>query len=78
MQKIEEITLSKLILDEDYCRKTLPFIQDEYFESIHHRTIFDTVRLYVEEYNAVPEPTAIKIEVEKRRDRSHGVYILCK
>ena len=73
MQKIEEITLSKLILDEDYCRKTLPFIQDEYFESIHHRTIFDTVRLYVEEYNAVPEPTAIKIEVEKRRDLSEEI-----
>ena len=73
MQKIEEITLSKLILDENYCRKTLPFIQDEYFESIHHRTIFDTVRLYVEEYNAVPEPTAIKIEVEKRRDLSEEI-----
>ena len=73
MQKIEEITLSKLILDEDYCRKTLPFIQEEYFESIHHRTIFDTVRLYVQEYNAIPESTAIKIEVEKRRDLSEEI-----
>ncbi len=73
MQKIEEITLSKLILDENYCRKTLPFIQEEYFESIHHRTIFDTVKLYVQEYNAIPESTAIKIEVEKRRDLSEEI-----
>ena len=29
--KIEEITLSKLILNETYTRKVLPFIKDDYF-----------------------------------------------
>ena len=35
--KIEEIALSKLILQEDYCRKVLPFIKDEYFDMFTNR-----------------------------------------
>ena len=36
MQKIEEIALSKLILDENYCRQVLPFVKEEYFDTINH------------------------------------------
>ena len=31
--KIEEITLSKLILNDTYTKKVLPFIKDEYYDS---------------------------------------------
>ena len=37
MQKIEEIALSKLILDENYCKSVLPFIKEEYFEQSEDR-----------------------------------------
>ena len=70
MQKIEEIALSKLILDENYCKSVLPFIKEEYFEQSELRTLFGEVNNYVTQYNTMPEPLALKIEVEKRRDLS--------
>jgi len=72
--KIEEIALSKLILDEEYCRKVLPFIKDEYFDEITNRYLFTTLSEYINEYDTTPEPNALKIEIEKRRDITEDIY----
>ncbi len=72
--KIEEITLSKLILNDAYTRKVIPFIKDEYFDSPSHKVLFSTLTDYVNKYETTPEPNALKIEVEKRRDISEEIY----
>ena len=72
--KIEEVALSKLILQEDYCRKVLPFLKDEYFDMLTNRILFNTLSEYISEYDTTPEPNALKIEVEKRRDISEEVF----
>ncbi len=72
--KVEEIALSKLILDEDYCRKVLPFIKDEYFDALTNRTLFNSLSEYINEYDTSPEPNALKIEIEKRRDITEDIY----
>ena len=72
--KIEEIALSKLILEEDYCRKVLPFIKDEYFDMFTNRVLFETIQEYIGEYDVSPEPNALKIEIEKRRDITEESY----
>ena len=72
--KIEEITLSKLILNDTYTRKVIPFIKDEYFDSPSHKVLFSTLTDYVNKYETTPEPNALKIEVEKRRDISEEIY----
>ena len=66
--QIENVALSKIILNEDYCRKVLPFIKDEYFDMFTNRVLFSTINDYIDEYDVNPEPTALKIEIEKRRD----------
>jgi replicative DNA helicase len=73
MQKIEEIALSKLIRDENYCRSVLPFLKDEYFDHQPHQVLFHQINDYVTEYNTIPETTALKIEIEKRRDLSEDI-----
>ena len=73
MQKIEEIALSKLIINENYLRSVLPFLKDEYFDFQPHKIIFNHINDYVTEYNTQPEPTALKIEIEKRRDLSADI-----
>jgi len=73
MQKIEEIALSKLIVDENYCRTVLPFLKDEYFNTTSHQVLFTEINDYVTEYNTIPETTALKIEVEKRKDLSADI-----
>jgi len=72
--KIEEITLSKLILNDTYLRKVGPFIKDEYFDTTSHKVLFSTLTEYVNKYETTPEPNALKIEVEKRRDISEEIY----
>ena len=72
--KIEEITLSKLILNDTYTKKVLPFIKDEYYDSHSHKILFSTLSDYVNKFETTPEPNALKIEVEKRRDISEEVY----
>jgi replicative DNA helicase len=72
--QIENVALSKIILNEDYCRKVLPFIKDEYFDMFTNRVLFNTINDYIDEYDVNPEPTALKIEIEKRRDITEDVY----
>ena len=72
--KIEEITLSKLILNDTYTKKVLPFIKDDYFDSSSHKVLFSTLSEYVNKFETTPEPNALKIEVEKRRDISEEIY----
>jgi replicative DNA helicase len=73
MQKIEEIALSKLITEENYLRSVLPFLKDEYFDTVPHQILFNEINEYVTEYNTPPETTALKIEIDKRRDLSAEV-----
>jgi replicative DNA helicase len=72
--KIEEITLSKLILNDTYTKKVLPFIKDDYFDTSSHKILFSTLAEYVNKFETTPEPNALKIEVEKRRDISEEIY----
>ena len=72
--KIEEITLSNLIINEPYTRKVLPFIKDDYFDAPSHKILFSTLSDYVNKFETTPEPNALKIEVEKRRDISDEIY----
>ena len=72
--KIEEVSLSKLILNESYTRKVLPFIKPEYFDVFTNRLLFETLSEYVSKFDTTPEPNALKIEVEKRRDITDDTY----
>ena len=72
--KIEEVALSKLILDESYSRKVLPFISSEYFDVYKSRILFETLSEYINEFDTTPEANALKIEVEKRRDITEDIY----
>ena len=71
---IETTILSNLIFNEDYTRKALPFIKDEYFRDSTHRKLFDLVKAYVAKYNTVPSIEAIKIDFSNRNDISEQTF----
>jgi len=72
--KIEEVALSKLILKEDYARKVLPFVKPEYFDAFTNRVLFETLSEYISKFDTTPEPNALKIEIEKRKDITDDIY----
>ena len=63
MSKVENLILKNLLLEEDYVRKTLPFIKSEYFSEILERNLFGVISKYFTAYNALPTKEALEIEV---------------
>ena len=74
MDKIEFLVLNNLINNEEYLRKTVPFLKEEYFEDHNQRVVFQEIAKFVDEYNDVPTKEVLTIEVEKRKDINEDVY----
>jgi replicative DNA helicase len=68
MEKIEFLVLRNLIHNEEYLRKVLPFIKEEYFEDSEQRIVFEEISKFVLEYNDIPTKEILCIEIEKRSD----------
>jgi replicative DNA helicase len=74
MDKLEVIVLKNLVYNEKYCRKVLPFIKPEYFETHEERVVFEEINKYVQEYQTQPPLNAIAIECERRTDLSQDGF----
>ena len=63
MNKVENLILKNLLLDEVFVRKSLPFIRAEYFNDPLERNLFEVINKYFTQYNAIPTKEALEIEV---------------
>jgi replicative DNA helicase len=63
---LEQKILKHLLLDEEYTRKTLPFIKGEYFQEPSEKLLFNEIQTYVNKYNSMPTKEALVIEIDKR------------
>ena len=68
MERIELLILRNLIYNEEYTRKVIPFIKDEYFEEQNQKIIFQEISSFIEKYNKLATKEILSIEVEKRSD----------
>jgi len=68
MERIELIILRNLIYNEEYARKVIPFIKDEYFEDQNQKIIFQEISSFIQQYNKLATKEILSIEVEKRSD----------
>jgi len=66
--RIENTIINSLFFKEDYTRKVLPFIKEEYFGNRVEQLLFGEVFKFVEKYNNLPTKNAIEIELNSRRD----------
>ena len=63
---IENTILSGLLHNEEYARKVLPFLKDEYFDDPAHKSVHNEVQKYVDTYNNLPTKEAIRIATDER------------
>jgi len=63
---VERTILHNLILNEEYFRKVLPFIKEEYFQDHIEKTIFSVVTEYADKYKSVPTLEALGLELQKK------------
>ena len=60
---METVILKNLVLNEDYARKVVPFLQDEYFHDKAEKTVFNIVSKFILKYNNIPTKDAILISL---------------
>ena len=71
---IENTILSNLVFNEDYCRKVIPFIKDEYFTGAGNKIVFSIISDYVDKYDALPTAEVLSIEADQREDLNESSY----
>lgn len=66
--RIEQKILSNLIHNEEYCRKTAPFVDPSYFQDRIEKVLVQEVMKFFGKYNRLPTQDIIKIELGNRKD----------
>jgi hypothetical protein len=62
----DKVIFDNLIYNEDYARKTIPFLKQEYFHDESDKIIFGLIDEYVKKYNAVPSKEALYIDLSNK------------
>jgi len=61
--KIETTILKNLLQNEEYARKVLPFLNDEYFTENSDKIVFNQINNFILKYNSLPNKEALTIEL---------------
>ena len=69
---ISQLILNQLCTNEEYMRRVLPFLKDEYFER-GDKLLFAVISRFIEKYNTVPTEVALKLELQKIPNVSNDV-----
>ena len=71
--RIEQTILRKLLTDDDYMRKVLPFIKPEYFEG-PYKTLFKEAGKFVDKYNKLPTRESFLVELNEHSNLSNEQF----
>ena len=47
METVESLIIKNLLVSEDYLRKVMPFIKEDYFEDYNQKIVFDEICKFV-------------------------------
>ena len=64
--RIETTILSNLVYNEEYTRKVIPFLKEDYFQDGIEKVIFQTIWAYAEKYKSNPTIDALVIDVQDK------------
>lgn len=73
-EKIESVILGNLVANEDFCRKVLPFLEEDFFSSKIEGILFGDIKEFFSKYNKPPTPKILKIGLDDRKDMKQGEY----
>jgi replicative DNA helicase len=71
---LETIILSGVVHNEEFMRKVMPHIQEKYFVDPAHKTIWNVLSTYSDEYNAIPSREVLHIELKSMENINESVY----
>jgi KaiC/GvpD/RAD55 family RecA-like ATPase len=63
--RLENVIFSNLISNEDFARKTLPYLKAEYFADTNEKVLFTLIERFVDKYNTLPTKDVLKVELSQ-------------
>jgi replicative DNA helicase len=72
--EVEKLILENLIFNDEYNRKVLPFLKDEYFTDQKHKIVFDLIKTYFDKYSDFPPIEALKVELSALRNLDETTF----
>jgi replicative DNA helicase len=70
LNRLEKSILKSLIYNEDFTRKTIPFIQDDYFSDNVEKLVFNEVREFLDKYKNLPTHEALIINLTESKNHT--------
>jgi replicative DNA helicase len=61
--RTDHLILNQLLNDEDYARRTLPYLKSEYFSDRIERIVYEQIDVFINKFNALPSREALSIEI---------------
>jgi len=71
--QLQTTILQKIVNDEKFCRKVLPFIKTEYFDSAH-KCVYRLILEFITKYNKLPTRAALDIDFQNKAETSEDLY----
>ena len=72
--RIEQIVLTNLLYDEDFTRKVIPFLDENYFHQESEKKIFVKIKEHLDDYNSLPTQEILLAETEKDSSINENLY----
>ena len=73
----EQLILRHLLNDEDYARRTLPYLKSEYFTDRIEKTVYEEIDSFIHKYNSLPTKEALVIELDGKNNLSDNEFAEC-
>lgn len=78
--RLEQTILKNLIYNEEYTRKVVPFLSEEYFKDNCEKLLFKEIQEFITKYNTPPTHEALIIQLDEKQisqdDYSRSLEIL--
>lgn len=72
--RLEQVIFGHIINSEEFSRKVIPYIKEDYYQNQEDKVIFNIISNYIGKYNRVPTIEAIYIELSNSEGISETVF----
>jgi len=70
----EKVIFNNLVFNEQFARKTIPFLKTEYFQDYNDKVVFDLIDAYVKRYNGFPSREALVIDLTNKENVNEDAF----
>ncbi len=74
MNAIETVILTNLCYREEFVRKVIPFLKEDYFDAQQNKVLFEIINNYFQKYGDLPTKSALLVELQNKESISEDTF----